>query len=78
VLDTDGLLTVLGECIATGRLAADREENAVTMPPTPDGPPSPPWHGEPDRLLDEVLVRVRGLTEERTDDLAAVLLVSRR
>jgi serine phosphatase RsbU (regulator of sigma subunit) len=78
VLDTDGLLTVLEECIAAGRLTADREENAVTMPPTPDGPPSPPWHGEPDRLLDEVLVRVRGLTEERTDDLAAVLLVSRR
>jgi serine phosphatase RsbU (regulator of sigma subunit) len=83
VLDTDGLLAVLEECIAADRRPADRavtdhQENTVTSPPNPDGPPVPPWHVEPDRLLDEVLRCVRGRTEERTDDVAAVLLVSRR
>jgi serine phosphatase RsbU (regulator of sigma subunit) len=77
VLDTDGLLAVLDECIAAARTTDAPEENPVTSPPNPDGT-VPPWHVEPDRLLDDVLGRVRGLTEERTDDVAAVLLVSRR
>jgi serine phosphatase RsbU (regulator of sigma subunit) len=76
VLDTSGLLAVLDECIAAGHTDAP-EENPVTKTSDPDGT-VPPWHGEPDRLLDDVLGRVRGRTEERTDDVAAVLLVSRR
>lgn len=64
VLDTDGLLRVLDECADEGR----GETGAV---PTP-------WYVDPDRLLDGVLRRVGDLTEERADDVAAVLLVSRR
>ena len=73
VLDTDGLLTVLDECAV-----AEREENKVTAPETTAGLAPIPWYVDPDRLLDVVLRRVRDLTEERADDVAAVLLVSRR
>ncbi len=73
VLDTDGLLRVLDECAAE-----DREENDVMVPPTPDGPAPTRWYVDPDGLLDDVLRRVGDLTEERADDVAAVLLVSRR
>jgi CheY-like chemotaxis protein len=73
VLDTEGLLTVLDECAV-----AEREENPVTAPETTDGPAPLPWYVDPDRLLDVVLRRVRDLTEERADDVAAVLLVAGR
>jgi hypothetical protein len=73
VLDTDGLLHVLDECAAQ-----DRKENDVVVPATTDDAAPTPWYVDPDRLLDCVLHRVGDLTEERADDVAAVLLVSRR
>ncbi|NMO90958.1 SpoIIE family protein phosphatase [Actinomycetospora sp. TBRC 11914] len=72
VLDTEGLLRVLDDCAAQ-----DREENDVAVPGPDDTAPTP-WYVDPDRLLDCVLQRVGELTEERADDVAAVLLVSRR
>jgi serine phosphatase RsbU (regulator of sigma subunit) len=62
ILDTEGLLALLPTITSTGDDA---------------GGPTP-WHGDPDGMLDGVMTRVRALTHERADDVAAVLLVSDR
>ncbi len=70
VLDTEGLLTIVDQC------AHDRED---PMTPSRDAGPQPrPWPPKPNRMLDQVIRRVRELTDERADDVAAVLVVSQR
>jgi serine phosphatase RsbU (regulator of sigma subunit) len=72
VLDTDGLLTIVEQCLE------NREDHDMT-PSRNGGPPSHrPWPPTPNLLLDRLIHRVRELTDERADDVAAVLLVSQR
>jgi CheY-like chemotaxis protein len=72
VLDTDGLLTIVEECVA------DREDRTVVPANNGGSHHAAPWPPTPNRLLDRLIARVREQTDERADDVAAVLLVSQR
>lgn len=72
VLDTDGLLTIVEQCVE------EREDREVNSSGNGGVRRGGPWPPTPNRLLDRLIHRVRELTDERADDVAAVLLVSQR
>ncbi|MCD2194923.1 fused response regulator/phosphatase [Actinomycetospora endophytica] len=72
VLDTDGLLTIVEQCVE------DSEDRAVPATRNGGSHGHRPWPPTPNRLLDRLILRVGELTDERADDVAAVLLVSQR